>query len=259
MFATAQPVSLWQWMPTRTPVRLDDVVDHVGDPAREHAAVGVAQRGHVGPGLERGAQHLERVVAVVAVAVEEVLGVEEHPLSLGTQVGDGVADHREVLLQRGAQRELDVPVVRLRDQRDDPGTRVAQGRDQRVVRGLHAGPTGGAEGRELGVLQVELLAGAAEELGVLGVRARPAALDEPHAQAVDVPRDGQLVGDGEVEPLLLRAVAQRGVVDVEQVAWSRGWSSEDPWSLVAWEWLATKRPPVGNERSARRGSRRASR
>ena len=66
--------------------------------------------------------------------------------------------------------------------------------------------------------QVELLAGAAEELGVLGVGARPAALDEAHAEAVELPRDRQLVGDGEVEPLLLRAVAQRRVVDVEQVA-----------------------------------------
>ena len=108
------------------------------------------------PGLVRRAQHLERVVAVGAVAVEEVLGVEEDPLPLGAQVRDGVADHREVLLERGAQRELDVPVVRLRDQRDDAGAAVAQRGDQRVVGGRDAGPAGGAEGRELRVLQVEL-------------------------------------------------------------------------------------------------------
>ena len=84
----------------------------------QHAAVGVAQRDHLGAGLVRRAQHLERVVAVGAVAVEEVLGVEEHLLPLPAQVADGVADHREVLLERGAQRQLDVPVVRLRDQGD---------------------------------------------------------------------------------------------------------------------------------------------
>ena len=88
------------------------------------------------------------------------------------------------------------------------------------------------------MLEVQLLAGAAEELGVLGVRARPAALDEAHAQAVDVPRDGQLVGDGEVEPLLLRAVAQRRVVDVEQVAGHRK-------PLVVWR-------SSGNKKTSRR-------
>ena len=98
--------------------RLDDVVDHVGDPVGQHAAVGVAERDHLGAGLVGRAQHLERVVAVGAVAVEEVLGVEEDLLALGAQVADGVADHREVLLERGAQRQLDVPVVGLRDQGD---------------------------------------------------------------------------------------------------------------------------------------------
>ena len=85
-FATAQPLSLWAWMPTRTPVGLDDVVHHVGDPAGQHPAVGVAERDHVGAGVVRRPQHLERVVAVGAVAVEEVLGVEEDLLPLGAQV-----------------------------------------------------------------------------------------------------------------------------------------------------------------------------
>ena len=108
---------------------LAHVVHDVGDPAGQHAAVGVAERDHLGAGVVRRAQHLERVVAVGAVAVEEVLGVEEDRLALRAQVGDGVADHREVLLERGPQRELDVPVVRLRDQRDHAGAAVAQGRD----------------------------------------------------------------------------------------------------------------------------------
>ena len=56
------------------------------------------------------------------------------------------------------------------------------------------GPAGRAERGELRVLQVELGPGAPEELGVLGVGARPAALDEADAEVVEVPRDGQLVG-----------------------------------------------------------------
>ena len=55
---------------------LDNVVDHVGHPPRQHPAVG---RTVPPPVLDLGGrpEHLEGVVAVRAVAVEEVLGVEE--------------------------------------------------------------------------------------------------------------------------------------------------------------------------------------
>jgi hypothetical protein len=65
------------------------------------------------------------------------------------------------------------------------------------------------------VPQVELGAGPGEELGVLGQRPRPAALDEAHADLVQQPRDRELVGDGVADALALRAVAQGGVEDVE--------------------------------------------
>jgi hypothetical protein len=58
-----------------------------------------------------------------------------------------------------------------------------------------------------------------------------------------VPRDGELVRDGEVEPLLLRAVAQGRVVDVELAVQVHE---------VVFRWLGTKKPP-DNERLARRG------
>jgi hypothetical protein len=57
------------------------------------------------------------------------------------------------------------------------------------------------------------VAGAAEELDVLGVGARPAALDERDAERVELLRDAELVAALERDPLALRAVAQRGVVD----------------------------------------------
>ena len=196
--------------------RGDDVVHDLGDPVGQHAAVGVAERDDLGAGLGCGAEDLEGVVTVGAVAVEEVLGVEEDGLPLLAQVAHRVAHHREVLLQRGAQRELDVPVVRLRDEGDDARPAVPQGRDQRVVGSAYAGTTGGAERREPRVAQVQLRSRTAEELGVLGVRARPAALDVADPEPVELLGDAQLVGDREVEPLLLGAVAQRGVVDVER-------------------------------------------
>jgi hypothetical protein len=82
--------------------------------------------------------------------------------------------------------------------------------------GSSAGSAGRAERREPRVLQIELGGSAPEELGVLGVGPRPAALDVAHTQAVELPGNGELVRDREVQALLLRAVAQRGVVDVER-------------------------------------------
>ena len=66
--------------------RLEYVEDDVGDPVGQHAAVGVAECDDLGARLGRGPQHLERVRPVLAVAVEEVLGVEEDRLALRAQV-----------------------------------------------------------------------------------------------------------------------------------------------------------------------------
>src|SRR5258708_2099100 len=59
----------------------------------------------------------------------------------------------------------------------------------------------------------EQAAAAAEHLGVVGVGAGPAGLDERDAEGVEPLRDAELVGAGERDALALRAVAQRGVVD----------------------------------------------
>ena len=68
------------------------------------------------------------------------------------------------------------------------------------------------EGRQLRVLPA-LLAGGREELDVLGVGARPAALDEREAVLVEHPRDAQLVGERERDVLALGAVAEGRVVE----------------------------------------------
>jgi hypothetical protein len=82
-------------------------------------AVRVA-KGHVlGPGVDGGAQALERVRAVLAPRVEEVLGVVHDPLAPGGEEGDRVADHRQVLLPRDAGDLLEVERPRLADQGAD--------------------------------------------------------------------------------------------------------------------------------------------
>ena len=151
-----------------------------------------------------------------------MLAVDEDPASLTAQEGDGVAHHGQVLLERRVQRVGDVPHRRLGHERHDGGARVEQGAYLRVVLHLHAGLAGRAEGHQHRVLQRELAVGrASEELGVLGHRTRPAALDEADAQVVQVPRDGELVGHGVGDPLALGSVAQRGVEDVEGVGLHR--------------------------------------
>ena len=110
-----------------------------------------------------------------------------------------------------------MPVVTLGDKSHDRRPGLAQRGDLRVVGRLHAGPAGRAERGELRVPEVQFGAGPLEELGVLGDRPGPATLDEADAELVQPPGDGQLVGDGQGQPFLLGAVAQRGVVDVEHV------------------------------------------
>jgi hypothetical protein len=150
-----------------------------------------------------------------------VLGVEEDPLPLPAQVGDRVADHGKVLFQGRAQGQPDVPVMTLGDKGHDRRARLAQRGDQRVIGRLDAGPAGRAERGELRVLELQLGGCEPEELGVLRDGAGPAALDEPDAELVEPGRDRQLVGDGQVQALLLCAITQGGVVDVERVVGHR--------------------------------------
>ena len=199
------------------PCLLPDGTDHVAKFARQHAAVGVAERHDVGARVGRHAHHFKRVRRVGAVAVEEMLRVEEHPPALRAQVRDGVADHREVLRQGGAEGQLDVPVVTLGDKSHDRRAGFAQRGDRWVVGRLGAGPAGRAERGELRVLQVKLGPGEPEEFRVLGVGARPSALDETGAELIKLPRDGQLVGHRQIQALLLCPIAQRCVVDMERV------------------------------------------
>ena len=193
--------------------RVHDVGHLVGQPP----AVGVAEHRDVRSRLDRDPEHLQRVRRVGRVAVEEVLRVEEDPPPLGAQVRHRVLDHREVLVQRGAQGQLDVAGVALGHQGDHACPGVTQGGHLGVVGGLRTGSAGRAERGELRSPQVELGPSSPEELRVLRVGTRPPALDEAHPERVEVGGHRQLVLHREGQALLLGAVAQRRVVDVELV------------------------------------------
>jgi hypothetical protein len=229
-----------------------DVGDDLLHAHRQHAAVGVTEDADVSAGGSCGLEHPDAVAGIVLVAVEEVLAVQEHATPGRAQERDRVAHHRQVLVQRGAQRLLDMPDVGLGHQRGHRCTRVDQRLHLRVVLDGHAGPAGGAERHHHRVLEHELaVCGAREELGVLGHGSGPAALDEPDADLVEEPGHRQLVGHRVGDALALRSVAQRGVEDVELVGlhgdprvgvWRTGWRGQQ------------KDPSRKRERSARRWS-----
>ena len=85
-----------------------DLADDAFDLVRQRSAVGVAQHRPARAGLDRGAGAGERVFWVGLVAVEEMFAID-HRLAAGGDrrlhaVGDGV----EVLVERAAQRDMDV-------------------------------------------------------------------------------------------------------------------------------------------------------
>lgn len=137
------------------PGRGDDVGDDLLDLVREHAPVGVAEHDDLGAGLVRGAHDRQGVVAVEVPAVEEVLAVEEDAAAPADEVADGVTDHLEVLPEGRAQRPLDVAGVGLRDEAHDRRLGVDEGTHEGVLRRDPAGATGGPEGGEGRVTQVE--------------------------------------------------------------------------------------------------------
>ena len=151
------------------------------------------------------------------VAVEEVFGVEEDPEIVGPQELHRVGHHGDGLVERGAQGVHHVHLRRLGHDADGLGLGLHQVAERLVVLGPHAGPPGGAEGHQRGPLEVQLLRGPGEELGVLRVGPRPSALDEGHPEVVELLGHPELVVHGQRQALLLGPVPQGGVEHVHRV------------------------------------------
>ena len=140
-----------------------------------------------------------------------MLAIDHRLAARGDRRLDAVGDRLEVFLERAAERDMDVVVPRLRDIDDRVGVGGEKAREARIVGGRAAGPLGHAEGAEAG-------AGcglALEEFGVERIGARIAALDIVDAEPVEHGGDVALVVEREVDAGGQRAVAHRGVEQIE--------------------------------------------
>ena len=124
-------------------------------------------------------------------------------------------DHGQVLLEGGGEHVGHVQGPGLAVDADGGRAGLDQRAQVGVVGGRHAGLAGAAERGQPGVLQLQLGPGAAEELDVLGVRARVAALDVVNAEAVQHARNLQLVLHREGQTLALGPVSKRRVEQLD--------------------------------------------
>ena len=195
---------------------------HVGDDLAhlvgQRPAVGVAQHDVRRPRHHRGLEHAHGVLAVALPPVEEVLEVHQDPPTLTGQVPHRVVDHRDALVQRGLQRLAHVVVPTLGDDAHVLGAGGEQPCERRVLVHAAGGAARGAERDEPRRPEPQVRAGAREELVVLRVGPGPAALDEVHAEAVELLGDAQLVLHAGRDALDLHAVAQRRVEDLDELA-----------------------------------------
>jgi hypothetical protein len=194
--------------------RLAHIRHRTGDLAGQRGPVGVAQHDALGAGRGGRAQALDRVVAVLAQAVEEVLGVEDHALALPDEEGDGLRDHRQVLRARDAHDLLDMTDRGLADDRADGREAVGQHAQPAV---LVRGDTAPARHAECGDRRVRerLVLQAGEQLGLLGVRRGEARLDDVDAEVVEAVHEAHLLLGGERHAAPAHAVAQRRVVELD--------------------------------------------
>ena len=236
--------------------RAADVAEDAHQLVGQRAAVGVAQDERPGAGLAGRPQRGERVVAVGLVAVEEVLGVVDHLAAVVGDEADRVRDHVQVLAGVAPRTSVTWSSQLL----PKIVTTGRLGRDQ-LAAGW--GPPPGLlalwrvrpEGRELRVLPGDL-AGRREELDVLGVGARPAALDEGHAVLVEHARDAQLVRERERDVLALGAVAEGRVVEDDRLVGHGGVGPcrgvREGSSIGVWPVTRARRAPAVKSRSGPR-------
>ena len=212
--ATPSPMSSWVWMPSPDSEAATGILGHRVNLGRQRAAVRVAEHDEVGAAALGSLPRRERVCAVVLAAVERVLGVVHDELAMRFEVPHGIFDHGQVFCRRRLQDLEDVQEPRLAVDRDD-GRRGVEEQPDLIVR-LRADvfAARGAERCEARAPERPVLR-LLKELDVLGVAARPAAFDVMHTERVQALGNPQLVGDRQRNALPLRAVPQRGVVDLD--------------------------------------------
>ena len=219
VLATPHSASLWQWMATRTPVA-DGRDDRRAWPRRPAAAATSrwCRRGRrvSAPGAGGRAQAVQRVAGVVAVAVEEVLGVVDDALAAPRR---RKATESAIIARFSSRVDahdlLEVQAPRLADDR-------AHRREARRPACAGPRPRRPATPRRRVMPKAAISACSKrscgqqlEELELLGVRGREAGLDEVDAELVELARDAHLLGRRQRQAGALHAVAQGGVVELD--------------------------------------------
>ena len=195
------------------------------DLGRQRAAIRIAEHQARGTAVRGGLEGGQRVLRGVLVAIEKVLRIVDHLAAVLYQMGHGVADHRLVFRHRGAQDFGDLQFPAFSENRHHRRLRLQQQPHLRILFHCHTRPAGGTEGGQLGMLELQVFR-LAEELDVLGIRARPAAFDVVDAEFVKPLRDPQLVEAGKLESFPLRAIAQGRVVEKYRFGTHSGGSAE---------------------------------
>ena len=211
-FATAQPASLWVWMPSGASSARRHLADDAQHLVRQRAAVRVAQDDRVGAGLGGRLADLERVGRRRPCSRRRSARRRRRPCGLrpsGTRPSrapcarsrSSVVCSVSVTCTSHALPKMHSAEQPVSSSARSPGSSSAAVSLRRVD----------AERRDHRLLEREV-ACALEELDVLGVGAGEAALDVVNAEKVELGRDAQLVFDRERQPLALGAVTKRGVV-----------------------------------------------
>ena len=125
-----------------------------------------------------------------------MLGVVHHFAAVVFQILHGFADQLQVLFFIDAERAMDVQIPALAENRHGRSFRFEQRPHVRILIHRVLGEARGAERRQPGVLQLYVFR-ALEELLVLRIGVRPAALNVIDTQLVQLLRDDQFVVDGE--------------------------------------------------------------
>ncbi len=172
--------------------------------------VRLAQADHVGTGIGRRGQGLERVVRRGLPSVEKVFGIEDDPFLSLHEPRHGVADDPQVFGACRPQDLGDMQIPGFAEDHDDIGAGLQQAVEIGIIGRRQLRTAGGAEGGEPG-LPRRPGRNRLEEGEILGIRAGIARLDQGDAQLVQRRDDRQLVMHGERDALGLRPVAQRGV------------------------------------------------
>ena len=140
-----------------------------------------------------------------------MLGVEDHFIDPLLHIGDGVGDDLQIGLLADAQVVAYMQVPSLANQSHHRGIGFEQHSKIEILRWLDADLHGRAEGRHLGVLELEFF-DALEKIGVAVVGAGITAFDVIDAEFVQFRGDAQLVLERKRNIFGLAAVSQGRVV-----------------------------------------------